>query len=158
MIASDDADTNAIRELVRPLCRESFSCGPIPSALMMKLSVNLFLITMVSGLAEASHFARQQGVDMNQLHAILDAGPMASAVSKMKLPKLVEEEFSVQASISDVLMNSKLIYDAARRAKVASPLLDVSFSLFSETENLGLGRSDMAAVVRALEQRTKTQA
>lgn len=154
MLAGDEADTTEVRALIAPVCRESFACGAVPSALLMKLSVNLFLITMVAGLAEAAHFARQQGVDMAQFQAVLDASPMASSVSRMKLPKLVDRDFSVQAAISDVLMNNRLIADAARKANVSSPLLDVCLSLFTETEGLGLGRSDMAAVVRAIEQRT----
>lgn len=154
MVAGDATDTAEVRKLIAPMCRETFACGAVPSALLMKLSVNLFLITMVAGLAEAAHFARQQGVDMAQFWAVLDAGPMASAVSRMKLPKLVERDFAVQAAISDVLMNNRLIADAARQANVASPLLDVCLSLFTQTESLGLGRSDMVAVVQALEQRT----
>nr|WP_295783418.1 NAD(P)-dependent oxidoreductase [Rhodoferax sp.] len=157
MVAGDAADAADVRSLIAPMCRESFACGTVPSALLMKLSVNLFLITMVAGLAEAAHFARQQGVDMAQFQAVLDAGPMASAVSRMKLPKLVERDFSVQAAISDVLMNNRLIADAARQAHVASPLLDLCLSLFTQTEGLGLGRSDMVAVVQALEQRTASQ-
>lgn len=154
MVAGDGPDTDAVRSLIAPMCRESFACGAVPSALLMKLSVNLFLITMATGLAEAAHFAREQGVDMAQFRAVLDAGPMASGVSRMKLPKLLERDFSVQAAISDVLMNNRLIADAAREANLASPLLDVCLSLFTEAENLGLGRSDMAAVVQAIEQRT----
>ncbi|MCF3802691.1 hypothetical protein L2E22_24980, partial [Salmonella enterica subsp. enterica serovar Weltevreden] len=90
------------------VCKEAFICGPVPSALQMKLAVNLFLITMVSGLVEAHHFARQLGLDPALHRAILDAGPMASAVSKMKLEKLVAGDFSVQASIADVQKNSRL--------------------------------------------------
>jgi 3-hydroxyisobutyrate dehydrogenase len=92
---------------------------------------------------------------MNLFRSVLDAGPMASSVSRMKLPKLVERDFSVQASISDVLMNNRLVADAARRAGLASPLLDTCLDLFTQTEALGFGREDMVAVVRALEARTE---
>lgn len=44
----------------------------------MKLAVNLFLITIVTGLAEAAHFAERHGLDMELFRAVLDAGPMAS--------------------------------------------------------------------------------
>jgi 3-hydroxyisobutyrate dehydrogenase len=58
----------------------------------------------------------------------------------------------VQASIADVLMNARLIHDAARAAGIASPLLDRSLELFARTEALGQGKADMAAVVLALSQ------
>jgi 3-hydroxyisobutyrate dehydrogenase len=46
----------------------------------LKLSVNLFLISLVIGLAEAVHFADRQGLNLNQFVAVLNAGPMASEI------------------------------------------------------------------------------
>jgi 3-hydroxyisobutyrate dehydrogenase len=137
------------------MCHEVIMCGPVPNALLMKLSVNLFLITMVTGLAEAAHFADRHGLDMRQFLNVLDAGPMASSVSRVKALKLVARDFGVQASITDVLENNcRRIVDAAREAGIASPLLDVCLALFGETQALGLGGTDMVAVIRAIEQRT----
>jgi 3-hydroxyisobutyrate dehydrogenase len=136
------------------MCHQAFDCGAAPGALTMKLAVNLFLITMVTGLAEAAHFAERHGLDMRQFQAILDAGPMASQVSRIKLQKLVEGDFAVQASITDVLKNNRLVAEAARRAGLASPLLDLCHALYGETQGLGLGGADMAAVIRAIETRS----
>jgi 3-hydroxyisobutyrate dehydrogenase len=150
MLAGAPGAIDAVRPLLAPVCSQTFVCGAVPQALLMKLSVNLFLITMVTGLAEAAHFAGQQGVDMQLFRSIVDAGPMASSVSTIKLAKLVDKDFSVQASISDVLMNNRLVANAARESGVASPLLDVCHALFARAEALGHGRADMAAVVHAI--------
>jgi 3-hydroxyisobutyrate dehydrogenase len=152
MLAGDRAQE--IRPLLRPMCHEAFICGAVPNALLIKLSVNVFLITMVTGLAEAIHFADRHGLDMHLLQAVLDAGPMASNVSRVKTEKLVKGDFSVQAAIHDVLKNNRLVADAARAANLASPLLDVCNALYGETLALGLGQSDMVAVIRAMEART----
>lgn len=154
MLAGDPAATGTVRPLLRPMCREIVECGLVPGALHMKLAVNLFLITMVTGLAESVHFAERHGLDMRRFLAVLDAGPMASAVSRVKAPKMVDKDFEVQASIADVLKNSRLVAEAAREAGLASPLLDVCHALYGETMRLGLHAADMAAVVRALEART----
>lgn len=154
MLAGNSGDVATIRALVQPLCRDSFVCGVVPSALAMKLAVNLFLITMVTGLTESVHFAERQGIDLALFADVLNAGPMASDVSRVKLGKLVTQDFSVQAAITDVLKNSRLVAEAARSAGIASPLLDASHALYGETEALGLGTSDMVAVIRAIEQRT----
>jgi 3-hydroxyisobutyrate dehydrogenase len=116
----------------------------------MKLAVNLYLITMVAALAEATHFAQHKGLDLSLFRDILDAGPMASKVSSLKLGKLVEQDYTAQASVSDVLMNATLIVDAARATGVASPLLDRTHALFARAEQLGHGKADMAAVILAL--------
>jgi 3-hydroxyisobutyrate dehydrogenase len=79
---------------------------------------------------------------------------MASDVSRVKAPKLVGRDFAVQATISNVLENSRLVVEAAREAGVASPLLDVCHALYGETRALGFGDADMAAVLEAIEARS----
>jgi 3-hydroxyisobutyrate dehydrogenase len=122
----------------------------------MKLAVNLFLITEVAGLVEAFHFAERIGLDPRLFQSVVDAGPMASAVSRLKLGKLVDGDFAVQASISDVFYNNRLIAEAARGAQVSTPLLDICHLLFEDAERLGHGGEDMAAVLRAYEVLTAT--
>ena len=154
MLAGDGAAVAAVRPLLAPMCRETIICGAVPSALLMKLSVNLFLISMVTGLAEAVHFADRHGVDPDLLLAALNASPMASDVSRVKAPKLIGRDFTPQAAIADVLKNNRLIADAARAADIASPLLDVCHALYQETLALGHGGVDMVAVLRAIEARS----
>ncbi|MGW2034794.1 NAD(P)-dependent oxidoreductase [Streptomyces argyrophylli] len=154
MLAGEEAAVAAVRPLLAPVYREAFACGAVPGALLMKLAVNIFLITQVTGLTEAFHFAERQGLDRRLFLDVLDAGPMASAVSRMKAPKLRERDFAVQAAALDVLKNNRLIAEAARKARVASPLLDVCHTLFEETVAQGHGGEDMVAVLRAIETRT----
>jgi 3-hydroxyisobutyrate dehydrogenase len=153
MLAGEPADVAEVRPLLGPMIRDAVECGPVPQALLMKLAVNLYLISMVTGLAEAYHFAERQGLDLGRLTAVLDAGPMASDVSRMKAAKLLGRDFAVQASARDVLYNNQVIADAARQAGIASPVLDACHALFEETVALGHGAEDMAAVVKALEAR-----
>jgi len=120
----------------------------------MKFTVNLFMICMVTGLAEAMHFARSHDVDLGALVTVLDASPMASDVSRVKAAKLAACDFAAQATILNVLENTRLITEAARTARVASPLLDICHTLYAETDALGRKDLDMVAVIRAIEQRT----
>src|SRR4029077_748136 len=107
MIAGEEAPVNDVRPLLRPLCRQIVACGPVPGALVMKLAVNIFLITQVTGLAEAFHFADRHGLDRRRFLDVLDAGPMASSVSRTKAAKLLTRDFGVQAAILDVLKNNR---------------------------------------------------
>lgn len=156
MLAGHSPDVASVRPLLNPMCRETFLCGEVPGALLMKFAVNLYLITMVTGLAEAVHFAVRHQLDIGKLAAILDAGPMASSVSRVKLEKLVAQDFRPQAAIANVFENSRLISQAARVAHVASPVLDACHALYGETLSLDLQGEDMIAVIRAIERRTST--
>lgn len=157
MVAGREEMVERVRSIIQPMCQETFACGPVPRALQMKLAVNLFLITMVTGLAEAAHFAERHDLDLEKFRAILDAGPMASSVSRVKAAKLVANDFEVQASILNVLMNNRLVAEAARASKVSSPLLDVCHALYGEAATLGHGYLDMAAVVHAIRARTDSK-
>ena len=154
MLAGDEAPVDDVRPLLRPLCRQIIACGAVPSALMMKLAVNIFLIAQVTGLAEAFHFADRQGLDHRRFLDVLDAGPMASDVSRAKAVKLRTGDFAAQAAILDVLKNNRLIAEQARATGIATPLLDACHALYGETAALGCGDQDMTAVLRAIEART----
>ncbi|GAA3762870.1 NAD(P)-dependent oxidoreductase [Salinactinospora qingdaonensis] len=154
MLAGRDTDRQRVRPLLAPMCSAVFDCGPAPGALLMKFAVNTFLITMVTGLTEAFHFADGHGLDTAVLERVLDTGPMASKVSRAKAGKLLTGDHSAQAAITDVLKNNRLIVEAARDAGIASPLLDVCHGLYGETAQLGYGGADMAAVIRAIQART----
>jgi 3-hydroxyisobutyrate dehydrogenase len=114
MLAGERATMEEVAPLLQPMCQKTIMCGPVPTGPLTKLSVNLFLNTMVTALAEAVHFADRHGLDMQQFLAVLDAGPMASSVSRVKALKLVARDFDVQASSSNLLENTRLIAEAAR--------------------------------------------
>ena len=153
LLAGADDAVEEVAPLLARTCRTVVRCGAVPAALGTKLAVNLYLCTMVAGLAEAYHLATALELDLDAFRQALDAGPMASAVSTLKLAKLVERDFDVQAAIRDVHLNTRLVAEAARSVGAASPLLDATSELFRETEESGAGALDMAAVVTALEAR-----
>lgn len=154
MVAGEQEDVSDLVPLLAPMGKEVIICGRVPNALNMKLAVNVFLITMVTGLAESVHFAQQQGLELNTFLTLVNASPMASEVSRVKAQRLVARDFDAQATIADVLKNNDLIAAAARDSRIETPLLDASHALYRETMALGRGNADMVAVVCAIEERT----
>src|SRR5437868_2504299 len=130
MVAGEPEVVERVRPLLAPMCRAVISCGAVPNGLYMKLAVNVFLTAVVTGLAEAAHFAQRHGLDLAQFVSAIDAGPLASDVSRGKGAKLVSDDFVAQAAISNVLENVRLIAAAARDAGIASPITDVCHALY----------------------------
>ena len=151
MLAGDDDDVlDLVEGVLAPMTAATFRCGEVPRAIETKLAANVFLIGMVAALAEAVHFARGRDLDVEVLRSVLDAGTMTSALSRVKLAKLVDGDHAPQAAVSDVLYNNRLILDAAEARGLAMPLLRVCGSLFSATEELGHGNDDMVRVIDAI--------
>jgi 3-hydroxyisobutyrate dehydrogenase len=158
MLAGEPAIVERTRPLLNAMCREAVYCGPVPSALLMKLAVNAVLLPLVTALAESMHFAERHDLSIKQLVSILDAGPMASVVSRAKAAKLASREFTVQASVANAFENCRLTAEAARQAGISSPLIDVCHALYRETLQLGFADLDMVAVLNAFERRTRQHA
>ncbi|MGN6128418.1 MAG: NAD(P)-dependent oxidoreductase, partial [Humibacter sp.] len=81
MLAGSPDVVDDVRPIVDLLCASTTVCGEVPAALTMKIAVNVFLITTVTGLAETFAFARSAGLDVEQLRGILDGGQMSSPIS-----------------------------------------------------------------------------
>ncbi|HEX7915199.1 NAD(P)-dependent oxidoreductase [Rudaea sp.] len=139
----------AVLPLLEPLCTQWFRCGAVPGALRMKLAVNHYLIATVVALCETVYAARASGIDLALLRRILNAGPMASEVSRTKLDKLVREDFSPQAAVRDVATIADLVADQAACADASVPLMRDCVTLFRCAHDAGMGDLDMAAVVNA---------
>jgi 3-hydroxyisobutyrate dehydrogenase len=84
MLAGERDAVASIQPLLAPLCRKTVDCGPTPNALIMKFAANLFMICMVTGLAEAMYFAHRHGAELATLVTNFDASPMASDVPGSK--------------------------------------------------------------------------
>jgi 3-hydroxyisobutyrate dehydrogenase len=155
LLGGDVADVAEVVPLLAPMCRQTVHAGPVGNGLLLKLAVNLYLDTMIAALAEAVHFADRTGLDLQIFRAAIDSGQMASDVTRVKLPMLIARDFAVQAATADAYANTRLIADAARRAGVETPLLDLCSDLYRENVDLGHGRLDMASVIHAIEARRR---
>lgn len=150
------ADAGAISEAqsaLEPMCATSIPCGPVPGALSMKLAVNLYMIGMVTALAESVHFASRLNLDLDAFSRVLEAGPMDSALARVKTSKLVSADFEVQAAISDVVKNADLVVGAARDAGIPAPIIGLCQALYREAAESGWGQQDMVAVIKAIQGR-----
>jgi 3-hydroxyisobutyrate dehydrogenase len=154
MVAGDQSVVADVSPLLRPMCHEIVFCGSAGSALRMKLVANIFMLALATGLAEAVHFADRQRLDRQLVQTVLNASAMASAFSRMKLAKLVADDYSPQALARDGCNSTRLVTNAARDAHIATGLMDVCRELYEETVTLGHGSSDMISVIRAIEARS----
>lgn len=148
MMAGDQVECERIQPFVEPITSAAIYCGPIGAGLKTKYAVNIFLITLTAGLAESMNLARAQGLDLQAFSSVLDAGPMASAYSKMKLAKMAGQDWSAQAAVKDCYNLTELIQDAAKAADAKTPLMEVCNSLYGQAMESGFQDEDMIAVYR----------
>lgn len=150
VMLAGDGDLDPIERLLAPTSSAVVRCGAVPAATATKLSVNAFLVSLVTALAESVHLAERSGVDLDVLRRVLDSGPMASAVSRMRLAAMLERDYTPQTAIDDVARNCGLVLELADGAGTSAPMAEQSRALYARSSDLGFGGDDMAAVVEAL--------
>jgi len=141
--ANSEADFKTAEHVLACLTSQIFRTGSVPSAMNLKLAVNAFLVPMVSALGEAWQLSKALGLDCELFRRVLDCGPMASEVSRIKLEKLVRSDFTAQASIDDVKMNAELVLELGTMANCPMELVSASARLLRQAQEAGLGELDM---------------
>lgn len=154
MTAGDSDRLDELEPVLAAMCHRVLRCGEPPAGTRMKFAVNIYLIALVTALAEAYHFAQAQHLDLSTFAEAVNSGQMACPIAAVKLDKLQRGDLRPQAAIPDVYKNNRLIAEAARHARLSTPLLDTCHDLYREALDNGLAGLDMVGVVRAIQMRT----
>jgi 3-hydroxyisobutyrate dehydrogenase-like beta-hydroxyacid dehydrogenase len=148
MLAGDRQITAQIKPLVEPLTTSAVYCGPIGSGLRMKYAINLFLFAITAGLSESMNLARAQGLDLQAFGQVLNAGALASPYTKVKVPRMLNDDWAAQAAINDGLNSTSLIQSAAQSAGAWAPITELCHLLNQRAVSSGLGEEDLTAVAK----------
>lgn len=152
MMAGDQAIAEQFMPMVEPFTRAAVYCGPIGSGLKAKYAINTFLVSVTAGLAESMNLARAQGVNLEAFGTVLNNCPLASPYSKIKVAKVLTNDWSPQAAVKDCYNSTELIKLAAKEAKAQSPLAQVCNALYKEAYDRGWAEEDMMSIYKLFSQ------
>jgi len=151
LLGGDPDVADAVAPLLRPMCKNMIFCGQTGDALRMKLAINLYLCSSLVALAEATNFARKAGLPLDEFMQAITAGPLCCDFVSIKLPKMIEKDFTLQAAVADAHASTCLIRTEAARLSAATPQLDVSSELYRRAVEIFGPRTDMSSVLMVLE-------
>lgn len=98
--AADPAHIDDVQPLFDAVGKKTVRCGPIPTAMRMKLANQLLLIACFEAITEATHFAAGIGLDVRAIPGDGPGGSLANDVLRMKAPKMLADDFTQQAPVS----------------------------------------------------------
>ena len=142
---------DACRDLFGCLAAKSYLVGEWGSAAKTKLVNNLVLGLTRAALAEGLVFAKAIGLDPATTLDVLKQGNSYSVVMDVKGQKMLAEDYSVEAKLSQHKKDVRLILDEGAAAGRTLPLSDFHYQLLEQAEAAGLGELDNSAILRAIE-------
>jgi 3-hydroxyisobutyrate dehydrogenase-like beta-hydroxyacid dehydrogenase len=140
---------DACRDVWHAFAKEAFHVGPSGSGARMKLVVNLVLGLNRAALAEGLALARAFELDIAHTLQVLTAGPAQSRAIETKGRKMLDEDFTPQARLSQHLKDVRLILSEGDRLGRDLPLSKLHARLLEEVETAGHGDLDNCAVIKA---------
>ncbi len=149
LVGGPKAAFEAVARIIDAFAKQTFYLGPTGSGARMKLVLNLVLGLNRAVLAEGLAYAQACGIDQNQALEVLKAGPAFSTVMDTKGEKMVKEEFTPQARLSQHLKDVRLILASGQKNEAKLPLSTLHRELLEELERRGFGALDNSAIIKA---------
>jgi len=142
----------AMEPLFSCLGKKTVYCGEVPGGTQMKLSVNLFLCAVMTGMAEMLTFAKKGGLSLETVLDVVLNGPLACDFLRMKAPIIAKGGFdAAQFAAKHMAKDLKLIVDTACDMRCPAPSAFANLQLYNQALSKGMGEQDLAAVVKVLE-------
>jgi len=148
MVGGERSAFEACSDLWPVLGQKVFYVGPCGSAAKMKLVSNLVLGLNRVALAEGLVFAEAIGVDLAAALEVLRGSMAYSRAMDVKGRKMIENDFTVQARLSQHLKDVRLILASG----VSLPLSETHRKLLEHAEAMGLGDLDNSAIIKVIQQ------
>ncbi len=143
---------DACSDLWSVLGKNVFHVGGSGAAARMKLVTNLVLGLNRAALAEGLAFAETLGLNPVATLEVLQASAAYSRQMDTKGSKMIHQDFSVQARLTQHLRDVCLILQLAADKGLSLTLAQTHRELLERAEAMGLGQLDNSAIVQVMRQ------
>lgn len=130
--------------------KKTIHCGPAGAGSHMKMSINLLLGSMLSGLAEMLTFGETGGLSRDAMLDVVLAGPLSNELFAMKREMLSLGEFPAQFPAKHMAKDLKFALDTAHELGAWAPSTHLAAQLYRMLVAGGRGDEDFAAVFDVL--------
>lgn len=122
--------------------------GPAGAGSRLKVVVNAWLMAMTATLAETLALGEKLGVDPEWFFDVTERGAIAGLYTELNGAAMVAREFPVNFPLELATKDTALALEAAGEG-AGLRVLEATREQFERAEQLGLGKSDWAAVIHA---------
>lgn len=157
MVGGDRSDYDGCADLWPILGSKVFHVGTIGNASKMKLISNLVLGLNRASLAEGLSYAQAIGIQPDAALEVLKGSAAYSKAMDVKGRKMIDQEFSAQARLSQHAKDVRLILQTARQVGLRLPLSQCHITLLEQVEAAGFGDLDNSAIIKAYQAMAEAQ-
>jgi 3-hydroxyisobutyrate dehydrogenase/2-hydroxy-3-oxopropionate reductase len=140
-----------VEEILAAMGEPIVRCGEVGDGARMKLFVNLLLGDMMSAYAEALTFGAAQGLDLDAMQQVVEAGAVDSPLFRIKGELIGERDFEPRFPVDLQFKDLRYANEVANEVGLTLPQTAAARESFSAASAMGHGDEDMTAVLKYLE-------
>ncbi len=130
---------------------KAIHCGAMGQGSTVKLIGNSVISFMLEALCEGVVLGRRAGVELRTILDVIQASGYASPYYAFKGEAIARRDFEEHFALELLVKDQTLMLEQAAALKVPMPGLAAVREVFQAARAQGLGREDVAAVVKVLE-------
>lgn len=125
--------------------------GPPGSGQLTKMVNQICIGGLIEGLAEALHFARHAGLDIEKVIDTISKGAAQSWQMENRWRTMIEGRFDFGFAVDWVRKDFALIFEEARRNGASLPVTALVDQFYAEIQAMGGARWDTSSLIARLE-------
>ncbi len=157
MAGGEAADFERARPVLEAMGRLVVHVGPQGHGSLVKLINNTLGAINAAALGEALLLARRSGIDTDALREVVGASSGASTMLALKAAPMLDHDYEPLFKLEHMLKDVRHYLDAAHAAGISTSLGSAAERLYAQADRDGLGGSDFAAVMSAIEDASSGQ-
>lgn len=144
----------SVEPIFKTIAKQYFHLGPSGSGTSAKLVVNTLLGVGMQAIAEACALGEKEGLDREQLLAVLAKTAVVAPAHVGKLPRAARNDYSPQFPLRLMNKDFRLVLETASTLNLELPATEAAFQVNSDALAFGPDE-DFSIVIRQMESRVQ---
>jgi 3-hydroxyisobutyrate dehydrogenase len=151
MCGGDPQDYAKVEAAISAYARACRLLGAAGSGQLTKMCNQICIAGIVEGLAEALHFGRNAGLDMEAVIEVISKGAAQSWQMENRYKTMLQGKFDFGFAVDWMRKDLGICLDEARRNGAHLPLAALIDQFYSEVQKMGGARWDTSSLIARLE-------
>ena len=153
MVGGDEEAFLKAAPVIAAYARAVNLIGPTGSGQLTKMVNQICIAGLIEGLAEALHFAKRAGLDVEKVIDTISKGAAQSWQMDNRWKTMIEGKFDFGFAVDWVRKDFALVFEEARANGAELPVTALVDRFYAEIQEMGGGRWDTSSLIARLERK-----
>ncbi|MBP7796474.1 MAG: NAD(P)-dependent oxidoreductase [Elusimicrobiales bacterium] len=149
LCGSDKNYLSDCKDILLSMGKDIVYCGEAPNGTILKLSINLLIAAMTTGLVESFMLAEKSSINPALIFETISKSPAINCgYFKMKEKNLIEKDFSPAFSLKNMLKDVNFMIDLSKADNLVIRMTERVKEIFEDGVKKGYSEEDLTSIIK----------